>query len=1031
MSTRSFLRRLESRKAAGVTKWCVFATALFCLQAFALNPDWQIYQYGHRAWKIEDGFPGTNVNALAQDGDGYLWLATNTGLFRFDGVRFTQWIPPDGSQQPTVVMSLLADRDGTLWIGTSDGLLHWNKRNVTRYQQGQQAAVPSLLQDSDGTVWFIQFPLSHATPDVLCSLAHETVVCHQDKDGRLSSDLFLALSRDSFGNMWLGGNTSIVRWKNNSATIYAPNSLKNNRQQQGVQCLALAPDGSLLVGIMKQGPGMGLQLFRNGQWSTVTAPGFDGSQHKIFSLLLDRHQALWIGTYNEGLYRLYQGRADHFTSQNGLSGNTILSLFEDGEGSLWAGTSGGVDQFRDLAVQNFSKTVYPMAQEFDNVVTMRDGSLWVGGSSTLYALRNGTRTFVSFGQRVKDKQVTAIFGDQSGRMWIGLDNTLNLFNHGKFTPIKMTDGHPTGFIISMAEDTEGNLWALTTGPPRQLLSIDATTLRASQARPVDASKVASDSRGGLWIGTNTGDIMHLAKGALTPLPFAHELKGRVAQLSVLQNGGLLAASEYGLAYVFNNTVHILSAQNGLPCSNINDFVFDDQGNLWLYAKCGLVEVSQSHLQRWQNDPAAQIQPRVFDSSDGVRTFFPPFEGAARSPDGRLWFNTMEFLGVVDPAHLHLNVIPPPVHIDAIRADFQDYSLAPMVELPSLTRDIEISYNALSFAAPQKVLFRYKLSGFDHDWRDVGARRQAVYSNLRPGTYTFQVVAANNDGLWNSTGETLKFTILPKFYQTAGFRAACLLAFLVLLWTSYQLRLRQLKRQYSMRMEERVGERTRIARDLHDTLLQRLHGLMFEFQAARNMFPKRPQEAMLALDEALTGTERAITESQEAIEDLRSDVAADSDIAQLLRRTGEELVGARDQHADSPTFGLTVEGERRNLVPMIREGVFQIARELVRNAFRHAQAHRIEVEILYDKNQFRLRVRDNGKGMDPHVLEKGGRAGHWGLPGVRERAQQMGAKMDIWSETSAGTEVQLAVAASVAYENLPDRSRFRSFRGAQS
>jgi signal transduction histidine kinase/ligand-binding sensor domain-containing protein len=1029
--TRSFLRGLASGQVVGVTTRCILAIALSCLRAFALNPDWQIYQYGHRAWKIEDGFLGTNVNALAQDGDGYLWLATNNGLFHFDGVRFTQWNPPDGSQQPTVVLSLLADRDGTLWIGTSDGLLHWNKRNVTRYQQDQQIAVPSLLQHSDGTVWFTQVPLSNATPDVLCSLVHETVVCHHDKDGRLSSDFFLALSRDSFGNMWLGGNTSIVRWKNNSATIYVPNSLKNNRQQQGVQSLALDPDGSLLVGMMKQGAGMGLQHFRNGQWSTVTTPGFDGSQHKIFSLLVDRHQALWIGTYNEGLYRLYQGRADHFTNQNGLSGNTILSLFEDGEGSLWAGTTGGVDQFRDLAVQNFSKTVYPMAEEFDNVVVMRDGSLWVGGSSTLYTLRNDARTFVSFGQSVKDKQVTTIFGDQSGRMWIGLDNTLNLFSNGKFTPVKMTDGHPTGFIVSMAEDTEGRLWALTTGPPRQLLSIDTESLQASQEQPVDASKVASDPRGGLWIGTNTGGILHLAKGALTPLPFAHESKGRVAQLSVLQNGGLLAASEYGLAYAFNHTVHILSAQNGLPCSNINDFVFDGQHNLWLYTRCGLVEVSESHFQRWQNDPSAQIQPRVFDSSDGVRTFFPPFEGAARSSDGRLWFNTMESLGVVDPAHLHLNVIPPPVHIDAIRADFRDYAPAPMVELPPLTRDLEISYNALSFAAPQKIPFRYKLSGFDQDWRDVGARRQAVYSNLRPGTYTFQVVAANNDGLWNSTGDTLKFTILPKFYQTAWFRVVCLLAFLMLLWGGYLLRLQQLKRQYSMRLEERVGERTRIARDLHDTLLQRLHGLMFEFQAARNMFQKRPQEAVLALDEALTGTERAITESQEAIEDLRADVAVDSDIAQLLRRTGEELVGARDAHADSPTFGLTVEGERRNLVPMIRESVFRIARELVRNAFRHAQAHRIEVEILYDNNQFRLRVRDNGKGMDPQVLEKGGRAGHWGLPGVRERAQQIGAKLDIWSETRAGTEVQLAVAASVAYENLPDRSQFRLFRGRQS
>ena len=257
------------------------------------------------------------------------------------------------------------------------------------------------------------------------------------------------------------------------------------------------------------------------------------------------------------------------------------------------------------------------------------------------------------------------------------------------------------------------------------------------------------------------------------------------------------------------------------------------------------------------------------------------------------------------------------------------------------------------------------------------------------------------------------------------------AFLLVVGGLHRLRLRQVERQVNIRIEERVNERTRIARDLHDTLLQRLHGLMFEFQGARNMFQKSPQEAMGTLDEAIVGTERAITESQEVIEDLRATVVADSDIAQLLRRTCEELVAARAADPDSPTLGLTVEGERRNLVPIIREGVYRISREMVRNAFRHAQAHRIEAEILYGDRQFRVRVRDDGKGIDPQVLEKGGRAGHWGLPGIRERAEQMGAKLDFWSEVGAGTEVQLAVAASVAYEKKPERSRFRLFRGRQS
>jgi signal transduction histidine kinase len=252
-----------------------------------------------------------------------------------------------------------------------------------------------------------------------------------------------------------------------------------------------------------------------------------------------------------------------------------------------------------------------------------------------------------------------------------------------------------------------------------------------------------------------------------------------------------------------------------------------------------------------------------------------------------------------------------------------------------------------------------------------------------------------------------------------------------MWGLYQLRLQQLRQQFNVRLEERVHERTRIARELHDTLLQSLHGLMFEFQAARNMFRKRPEEALQALDGAIIGTERAISESQDAIENLRSDAKAGWDLVQLINLAGEDLVASRHTDEEPPAFGLTVEGQPRALTPSIQDEIYFIARELLRNAFRHAEAKRIEAEILFEDDLFRVRVRDNGKGMDPQVLEEGGRSGHWGLPGVRERAQQIGAKLDVWSQTGAGTEIQLAVAASIAYRRTSARSRFRVFRRSRS
>jgi signal transduction histidine kinase len=324
-----------------------------------------------------------------------------------------------------------------------------------------------------------------------------------------------------------------------------------------------------------------------------------------------------------------------------------------------------------------------------------------------------------------------------------------------------------------------------------------------------------------------------------------------------------------------------------------------------------------------------------------------------------------------------------------------------------------------------------LEGVDKDWQAAGTRRAAFYTRLGPGKYHFQVIACNNDGVWNEVGAHLDFRIAPTWYQTNWFLVACVGAFLAVMWGLYQLRLQQLRQQFNVRLEERVHERTRIARELHDTLLQSLHGLMFEFQAARNMFRKRPEEALQALDGAIIGTERAISESQDAIENLRSDAKAGWDLVQLINLAGEDLVASRHTDEEPPAFGLTVEGQPRALTPSIQDEIYFIARELLRNAFRHAEAKRIEAEILFEDDLFRVRVRDNGKGMDPQVLEEGGRSGHWGLPGVRERAQQIGAKLDVWSQTGAGTEIQLAVAASIAYRRTSARSRFRVFRRSRS
>ena len=368
-----------------------------------------------------------------------------------------------------------------------------------------------------------------------------------------------------------------------------------------------------------------------------------------------------------------------------------------------------------------------------------------------------------------------------------------------------------------------------------------------------------------------------------------------------------------------------------------------------------------------------------------------------------------------------------MHVEQVIADRKVYDVQSDLHLPPKTRELEFDYTGLSFVAPSKVLFRYMLEGYDTQWQDPGTRRTAFYNDLKPGIYRFHVIASNNSRLWNKEGASQQFSIAPAYYQTNLFRAMCGAILLALLWGFYLLRLRQMQQEFNIALEARVNERTRIARELHDTLLQSLQGLMFQFQATRNMLPRRPADAMRTLDEAISETEEAIAESRDAIQDLRSQPVSEGDLATLLEATAEELAAVPDPNQESPGFRVIVEGEPQKLTQELQDEVYRIAREVLRNAFQHAGAGQIEAEIRFDKNQLRLRIRDDGKGIDPEVLEESRRPGHWGLPGVRERAQRIGSQLSFWSQAGAGTEVELTIPAAIAYEASTNGHRFNVFR----
>jgi len=418
-----------------------------------------------------------------------------------------------------------------------------------------------------------------------------------------------------------------------------------------------------------------------------------------------------------------------------------------------------------------------------------------------------------------------------------------------------------------------------------------------------------------------------------------------------------------------------------------------------------------------------VQATLLDVSEGVRSqsYVSVVQDVTKASDGRIWYLAYDGVSVIDPVHVPFNKVPPPVHIEQVIADGNTYEAENGLRLPPLIRNLAIDYAALSLVAPEKVRFRYKLEGYDSDWQEAGNRRQAFYTNLPPRPYRFLVMAANNSGVWNEEGALLQFSITPAFYQTTWFGIASVAVVLTLLWVVYQLRVRQLAHQFTMTLDARVTERTRIARELHDTLLQSFHGLLLRFQSVLKMLPERPVEARQRLESAVDQAAAAITEGRDAVQGLRSSAVQTNDLANGITAIAQELTAVAAT-ADSPIIDVDVQGGPCDLNPIVRDEAYRIAGEALRNAFRHSGARRISVEIKYDKRQFSLQVRDDGKGFDEESVTRAAVAGHFGLPGMRERAEVVGGRLEVWSKVNFGTQIQLSIPAAIAYDGSRRRSR---------
>jgi len=758
-----------------------------------------------------------------------------------------------------------------------------------------------------------------------------------------------------------------------------------------------------------------------------------GSQRVLF----DRDGALWITSLGDGLRRapapeLLKGKTkefstavESFTEHDGLSDDYVRTILQDREGNVWVGTSNSLDRFRKT---NLVPVVLPFRPNYAVLAAGDAGDVWIKHNDLMFRVHGGR---ADRDQRIIDQALFA-YRDPGGAIWWLCKDAIYRYEGGSYTRVALPPSLPEpSHSIAATEDGPGALWlaAVREGLFSWKNGEWQRLETASEFANLDPRTAFTDWMGRAWFGYFEGTIILLKDEGIqrvfpaddSPVGGVRAINGRARHTWV---GG-----ELGLAFFDGNRFRRIIPADAETFDIVWGVEETSDGSLWLAESRGVIQVPASEVRQVLENPSHRVKYRIFNSFDGLPG---TIAGAATNQkethgtDGRLWFAASGGIVWVDPANIFTNTLPPPVLIRSVKANGRQFDSLANLVLPPRTTNLQIGYTALSLSVPEKVRFRYRLEGADNEWQDAGARREAFYTRLSPGKYHFRVIACNNDGVWNEEGARLDFNIAPAWFQTTWFLAFCVCIFLLLLWALYRLRLRQLARQFSLTLETRVDERTRIARELHDTLLQSFQGLTLTFQRARNLLPGRTSEAIQTLDAALDGAEQAIVEGRDAIHDLRSPTAAPKALEEEIKALGEELVVKGADQKPSVEFRMVTEGSPRSLPPNLHTGIFRIVREALRNAFSHSQAHLIETELAYTEDLFRIRIRDDGKGIDPAERLHAERTGHWGLRGMQERAQHLGGELEVWSEPGAGTEIELRIPAAIAYETVSSTNGFLRF-----
>ena len=1001
------------------------------LRVFADGSDWiRLTQYRHRVWRGSEGWFDGRIHAIAQGADGYIWIATDSGLLRFDGIRFSEWPMPFGRKPFTRVVALLESREGTLWMVSDQGLSFYDGEKLTDVPLAG-GAIQSLSQDRSGNIWAAravlkpgQFPL--------CMVSVRPVKCYGPNEG-LTTRYATSLVQDPDGYYWIGGGR-LVRWKPGTPQVdYFAEALKSFGNNQAVAALLALSDGSVLAGLAVTGPTAGLQQWRNGQWQALKSGGFDGGDAGGEVLFQDREGSIWLSPSGPGLVHLQNGHSDTYQRSDGLSGDGVMNIIQDTERSVWVATEHGLDQFSEMPVISYAAAEGMPLGRAAAVVAQPDGSVLVAYHQQAVLLKDGVISPAPGFERIKHEGgVASALIDSAQNLWMGQGNQLFLYKNGTLQVVKTASGADSmGFgetVDSLTEDANHQVWGLISGShhKRRLVMIASQAMQEVIELPSEdlAHIAAADRTGGLWTGGNTERIGYFKNGKLTTQSLTDAAPGFNARdMFVDFDDRLWVVSNQGLRIMTAGKSLSVKNENGLPCVELYSALIDRDETLWINGACGLMQIKRQEWSKLFASAPARMDVRLLGAAEGW-TLGSAENGSKfkQASDGKLWFEGRD-LQMLDPSALERKNSDPPIHIEMVTADNHPYRLEAPIRIPPNPREVRIDYSALSFINPRKIEFRYKLEGHDDAWQTPGSRRQAFYTDLAPGHYQFRVVVGGQEPTSTQHSDRIEFTILPAFYQTWWFRTLCLLAASLMLWALYIARLTRVTGMLRLRHQERLLERESIARDLHDTFFQSVQSLFLRIHTAAKQLPEK-EAARDTLEGVLDDSDRVMLQGRQVMLELRAESSKTMTLAEALAALGADL-----QTAYPCEFRVTVIGDPLPLLPLVFEEMRRFGQEALSNAFRHAHAKLIEAEIHYTRSEFKVRIRDDGIGIDAAVLEPGFRPGHWGLPGMRERAAKIGGRLELWSRAGAGTEIELHLSGGAAYAAAASE-RFRMWTAAK-